>query len=86
MSQHLIECKVVLTDGGLETTIDEGALRTVRHMNRCATESGPSVIFDQRPGPSWEGRAFRREELFGETPVTVGTPPILMRRPCLALP
>ena len=59
VSQHLIECRVARTGGGLETAIDEGALWTVLHMNRCATEFGHSVIFDQRPRPSWEERVFR---------------------------
>ena len=56
---------------GLDTAIGEGAKQTVWYMDRCGAESGHLVILDQRPGKSWEERVFQREEIVGETPVTV---------------
>ena len=71
VSKHVIECKALRTGRGLETAIGKGLEQTVWYMDRCGAESGHLVVFDQRPGKSWEERVFRREANVGETPVTV---------------
>ena len=71
VSEHVIECKAVRKGQGLDTAIEEGARQTVLYMDRCGAQSGHLVVFDQRPGMSWEERIFRREDMVGETPVTV---------------
>ena len=71
VSQHVIECKALRPGRGLRTSVQEGLKQTVWYMDRCGAESGHLVVFDQRPGKSWEERVFRREEMVGKTPVTV---------------
>ena len=71
VSKYVIECKAVRAGRRLDTAIEEGMRQTVWYMDRCGAESGHLVIFDQRPGKSWEERVFQREETVGETPVTV---------------
>ena len=71
VSQHVIECKALRSGRGLDTAIAEGLKQTVWYMDRCGAESGHLLVFDQRPGKSWEERVFRREEIIGDTPITV---------------
>ena len=71
VSEHVIECKALRTGRGLDTTIEEGLQQAVWYLDRCGAQSGHLVVFDQRPGKSWEERVFRREEIVGEIPVTV---------------
>ena len=71
VSQHVIECKALRSGRGLRSTVQEGLKQTAWYMDRCGAESGHLVVFDQRPGKSWEERVFRREEKVGETPITV---------------
>ena len=71
VSRHVIECKALRKGRGLATTVRQGVQQTASYMDRCAAESGHLLIFDQRPGRSWEERIFRREESEGQTPVTV---------------
>ena len=71
VTKHVIECKAARTGRGLDTAIEEGAEQAVWYMDRCGAESGHLVILDQRLGKSWDERVFQREEIVGETPVTV---------------
>ena len=71
VSKHVIECKALRSGRGLDTAIKEGLKQTAWYMDRSGAESGHLVVFDQRPGKSWEERLFRREEFVGETRVTV---------------
>ena len=71
VSTHVIECKAVRAGRGLDTALEEGLRQTAWYMDRCGAESGHLVVLDQRPGKSWEERIFRRDEIVGETPVTV---------------
>ena len=71
ISKHVIECKVLRSGRGSETTIEQGVQQTSWYMDRCGAESGHLLIFDQRPGKSWTERIFRREEWADETAVTV---------------
>ena len=71
VSKHVIECKALRTGRGLDKTIEEGLRQTGWYMDRCGAESGHLLVFDQRPGKSWEERIFRREGRTGEAPVTI---------------
>ena len=69
--KHVVECKVRRGSPGLDRIIREGLEQTVAYMDRCGAASGHLVIFDLRPGRSWEERIFRRDPAPGGNPVTV---------------
>ena len=71
VSRHVIECKALRRGRSLDTTVQQGVCQTAGYMDRYGAESGHLLIFDQRPGKSWEERIFRGEERIGSTPVTV---------------
>ncbi len=70
-SKHVIECKVVGVKSGLQRAIREGLQQTAWYMDRCGTQSGHLVVFDMRPGRSWEERVFRKDPDPDENPITV---------------
>ena len=69
--KHVIECKVRREKSGLERLIREGQEQTASYMDRCGAESGHLVIFDLRPGRSWEERVFRIDPEPDGFPITV---------------
>lgn len=69
--KDVIECKVRTARVGFERLIREGLEQTAAYMDRCGAEAGHLVIFDLRPGLSWEERLFRKDPKPGEGPVTV---------------
>ena len=69
--KHVIECKVRTQRSGLERLVSEGREQAASYMDKCGAESGHLVIFDLRPGRSWEERIFRRDPEPGADPVTV---------------
>ena len=69
--KYVIECKVRTARIGLDRLILEGQEQMAAHMDGCGAESGHLVIFDLRPGQSWEERVFRRDLEPGEPPITV---------------
>ena len=69
--KYVIECKVRTAKVGLERLVREGREQTAAYMDRCGAESGHLVIFDLRPGQSWEERLFRKDPAAGGSPVTV---------------
>ena len=71
MRRHVIELKVAREGRGPERQVREGLEQTAAYMDRCGAESGHLVVFDTRPGRSWEERLYRREERVGEKAVTV---------------
>ena len=71
MRRHVIELKVARKGRGPERQVREGLEQTAAYMDRCGAESGHLVVFDTRPGRSWEERLYRREERVGEKAVTV---------------
>ena len=71
VSKYVIECKAIRPGRGPDSTVEEGVRQTTTYMDLCGAESGHLVIFDQRPGKSWEERIFRREECTGPTSITV---------------
>ncbi|MDE0628593.1 MAG: ATP-binding protein [Bryobacterales bacterium] len=71
VTKHVIECKVVRPGQGRESVVRSGLEQTSWYMDRCGAESGHLVIFDRRPGQSWEERVFRKDPGSGESPITV---------------
>ncbi len=69
--KYVIECKVRREKMGWESLLREGREQTAEYMDRCGAEAGHLVIFDLRPGRSWDERLFRREPQAGELPITV---------------
>ncbi len=70
-SKHVIECKVVGERSGLERVIREGLQQTQSYMDLCGAESGHLVVFDLRPGKTWEERIFTRGPEPDQPPITV---------------
>ena len=71
VSEPVIECKVLRKGGSLARTIRQGVRHTAAYMDRCGTELGHLLVFDQRPGRSWAERIFRQEQSRGEMSITV---------------
>ena len=69
--KYVIECKVRRAKVGWESLLREGREQTAEYMDRCGAEAGHLVIFDLRPGRSWDERLFCREPQAGELPITV---------------
>ncbi len=69
--KYVIECKVRTGKVGLDRLIREGREQTAAYMDGCGAESGHLVIFDLRPGVSWEERLFRIDAEPGQGSVTV---------------
>ncbi len=70
-SNHVIECKVVGVKSGLQHVVREGLQQTAWYMDRCDAHSGHLVVFDMRPGRSWEERVFRKDLEPDQSPITV---------------
>ena len=70
-SKHVIECKVVGVKSGLQRVTRDGLQQTAWYMDRCGAQSGHLVVFDMRPGRSWEERVFRRDPEPDQPPITV---------------
>ena len=69
--KYVVECKVRREKSGLARLIREGLDQTAAYMDRCGAESGHLMIFDMRPGRSWEQRVFRTDPEQGGLPITV---------------
>ncbi len=65
----VIECK--LRRKGLDSVLAEGLVQIRGYMDRCGTDEGHLVIFDQSEKRSWEEKVFRRDEIARGKPVTV---------------
>ena len=59
--KYVIECKVRTGKVSLDRLIREGREQTATYMDGCGAESGHLVVFDLRPGVSWEERLFRKD-------------------------
>ena len=69
--KYVIECKVRTAKVGLDRLIREGLEQTAAYMDGCGAESGHLVIFDLRPGLSWEQRLYRKDPEPDGRPITV---------------
>ena len=68
---YVIECKVLLRGRSIDRVVREGMHQTETYMDLCGAESGHLIVFDMRPGKSWEERVFREDPEPGGVPVTV---------------
>ena len=71
MRRHVIELKVAREGRGPDRQVREGLEQTAAYMDRCGADSGHLVVFDTRPGRSWEERLYRREETVDGKSITV---------------
>ena len=69
--KHVIECKVRRENSGLASLMREGREQTAAYMDVCGAESGHLVIFDMRPGRTWEERVYRKDPEQDGPPITV---------------
>jgi hypothetical protein len=67
--QVVIELK--LLRGDLEKTIEQGLAQTLEYQDRTGAPEAHLVIFDRRPGRTWEEKLFRRVEERGGRRVVV---------------
>ncbi len=63
MQRVVIELK--LLHKSLDATLREGLEQTVDYLDRAGTADGHLLIFDRRPGISWEEKLFQRIEPYG---------------------
>ena len=70
-SKYVVECKVVGERSGPELVIREGLQQTESYMDLCGAESGHLVVFDMRPGKTWEERIFTRDPEPDQPPIRV---------------
>jgi len=49
-----------------ESTLREGLQQTAEYADRVGADEAHLLLFDRRPGQSWEERIFQREECVGE--------------------
>ena len=68
---YVIECKVRTARAGLDRLVREGLEQTAAYMDRVGAKSGHLVIFDLRPGLSWEQRLYRKDPEPDGRPITV---------------
>ena len=55
----------------LDATVREGLAQTADYLDRAGTSDGHLLIFDRRPGISWEERIFHRTETHGPYQIQV---------------
>jgi len=45
--------------------------QTAKYMDKCGADQGHLVIFDRRPGKSWDEKIFRKQEEFNGRKIIV---------------
>ena len=65
----VIELKILYKT--LEKTLEEGLRQTAKYMDKCGADQGHLVIFDRRPGKSWDEKIFRKQEEFNAKKIIV---------------
>ena len=69
VQRAVIELKVLRKS--LESTLAEGLEQTWAYADRCGAEDAHLVIFDRRPGRTWEERIWVRQEQHNQRAITV---------------
>ncbi len=69
LQRVVIELK--LLHKSLEATVSEGLEQTADYLDRAGTTDGHLLIFDRRPGMTWEERIFQRREMCRGYPIQV---------------
>ncbi len=54
-----------------EQTLAEGLTQTAEYMDKCGAAEGHLLIFDRRPGRTWDEKIFRRTETAGRYTIEV---------------
>jgi hypothetical protein len=55
----------------LDATLQEGLAQTWEYADRCGADEAHLVIFDRRPGKTWDERIWQRSESHASAPITV---------------
>ena len=63
MQRVVIELKLLRKS--LDATLREGLAQTADYLDRASASEGHLLIFDRRPGITWEQKIFQREESHG---------------------
>lgn len=69
--RYVIQGKVARPGRGFERVVAEGVRQAAAYMDLSGAESAHVVMFDLRPGRSWEERLFRRDPQRADPPITV---------------
>jgi hypothetical protein len=69
VQKAVIELKILYKS--LERTISDGLAQTWEYVDRSGAEEAHLVIFDRRPGVSWEQKIFQRSEMWEGHFITV---------------
>jgi hypothetical protein len=54
-----------------EATLAEGLEQTARYAERCGADEAHLVVFDRRPGVSWDEKVFRQEATHAQRRIEV---------------
>ncbi|TSE22734.1 hypothetical protein Tsedi_02318 [Tepidimonas sediminis] len=63
MQRVVLELKIL--HKSLEATIEEGLTQTAAYADQCGAQEAHLIVFDRRPGRSWEEKIFHRTETLG---------------------
>ena len=63
--------EVKLLRGALDTVIDKGLEQTADYVSRIGADEAHLMIFDPGAERSWDEKIWKRDESFGDIPVTV---------------
>jgi hypothetical protein len=66
-----IVIEIKLRQGALDTVIAQGLEQTADYTLRAGADEAHLVIIDRDPAKTWDERIWRRDERFGDVPVTV---------------
>lgn len=69
VQRGVIELKVL--HKSLDATLAEGLAQTWEYADRCGADEAQLVIFDRRPGRTWEERIWTRQEQHNGLAITV---------------
>jgi len=60
-----------LLRGSWEQTVAEGLAQTAEYMDKCGADEGHLLIFDRRPGRTWDEKISRRAEAVGRYTIEI---------------
>ncbi|HRX70776.1 MAG: ATP-binding protein [Gammaproteobacteria bacterium] len=60
-----------LLNKSLDATLQQGLEQTAAYLDQVGTTDGHLLIFDRRPGVSWEEKIFQRRESYGSHSIQV---------------
>ncbi|MFZ1464361.1 MAG: AAA-like domain-containing protein [Anaerolineae bacterium] len=69
VQRSVIELKLLRQSPG--QTLTNGLAQTWAYADTCAADEAHLVIFDRRPGRSWEKRIYHRDEIYQQRLITV---------------